>query len=139
VLRVSDDAVIRLEGVHKWYGQYHALKNINITVLKGERIVICDPSGSGKSTLIRGISRLEEHEQGYILADGLVLDVLVEVAHSGMTILCMSHETDSARTVADRMVFMDEGEIIEESAPQEFFDDPRSARTRLFLGQILRH
>ncbi len=61
VLRVSDDAVIRLEGVHKWYGQYHALKNINITVLKGERIVICGRSGSGKSTLIRGISRLEEH------------------------------------------------------------------------------
>jgi general L-amino acid transport system ATP-binding protein len=250
VLRVSEDAMIRMEGVHKWYGQFHVLKNINLTVLKGERIVICGPSGSGKSTLIRCLNRLEDHQQGQIVVDGVtldrdmkhietvrrevgmvfqhfnlfphltvlqnltlapiwvrkmpraqaeeaamvylkrvkipeqakkypgqlsggqqqrvaiarslcmnpkimlfdeptsaldpemikeVLDVIVELAQSGMTMLCVTHEMGFARTVADRVIFMNEGEIVEENEPQEFFSNPRSERTKLFLSQILRH
>jgi len=242
--------MIRMEGVHKWYGQFHVLKDINLTVLKGERIVICGPSGSGKSTLIRCLNRLEEHQQGQIVVDGVVLDrdlkhietvrrevgmvfqhfnlfphltvlqnltlapiwvrkmpraqaeeaamvylkrvkipeqakkypgqlsggqqqrvaiarslcmnpkimlfdeptsaldpemikevldVIGELAQSGMTMLCVTHEMGFARTVADRVIFMNEGEIIEENEPQEFFGNPRSERTKLFLSQILRH
>ena len=250
MLGESEGVMIRMEGVHKWYGQFHVLKNINLTVQKGERIVICGPSGSGKSTLIRCLNRLEEHQQGQIVVDGItldrdmkhietvrrevgmvfqhfnlfphltvlqnltlapiwvrkmaraeaeeaamvylkrvkipeqakkypgqlsggqqqrvaiarslcmnpkvmlfdeptsaldpemikeVLDVIVELAQSGMTMLCVTHEMGFARTVADRVIFMNEGEIIEESEPQEFFSNPRSERTRLFLSQILRH
>jgi general L-amino acid transport system ATP-binding protein len=246
----SNDVMIRMEGVHKWYGQFHALKNIDLTVQKGERIVICGPSGSGKSTLIRCINRLEEHQRGQIVVDGVlldrdmkhidavrrevgmvfqhfnlfphltvldnltlapiwarkmqraqaeqaamlylkrvkipeqakkypgqlsggqqqrvaiaralcmnpkimlfdeptsaldpemikeVLDVIVELAQSGMTMLCVTHEMGFARTVADRIIFMDEGEVVEQNAPQEFFNNPRSDRTKLFLSQILRH
>lgn len=243
------DAIIRLEDVNKWYGQFHVLRNINLNVGKGERIVICGPSGSGKSTMIRCINRLEEHQQGRIIVDDVeltsnlkdierirrdvgmvfqhfnlfphltvlenltlgpvwvlkkskaeaesmamkylervripeqaskypgqlsggqqqrvaiarslcmsprimlfdeptsaldpemvkeVLDVMIGLAEeSGMTMLCVTHEMGFARKVADRVIFMDEGEIIEENTPDLFFDDPKNERTRLFLSQIL--
>ncbi|WP_305845714.1 amino acid ABC transporter ATP-binding protein [Photobacterium kishitanii] len=240
--------VIELVDVNKWYGQFHVLKNINLKVRKGEKIVICGPSGSGKSTMIRCINYLEEHQQGKISVAGKditgdlknielirkevgmcfqhfnlfphltvlenctlapiwvkkmpkkeanalamqylervkitdqahkypgqlsggqqqrvaiarslcmnpqvmlfdeptsaldpemvreVLDVMVELANEGMTMLCVSHEMGFARQVADRVIFMDEGEIIEENNPQDFFDNPKSDRTQLFLQQIL--
>ena len=246
----ADDVMIQMVSVHKWYGQFHVLKDIDLTVYKGERIVICGPSGSGKSTLIRCINRLEEHQKGQIVVDGIelsndlknieqirrevgmvfqhfnlfphltvmenctlapiwvrrtpkaeaeaaamkylsrvripeqahkypgqlsggqqqrvaiarslcmnpkvmlfdeptsaldpemikeVLDVMVELAQSGMTMLCVTHEMGFARTVANRVIFMDGGEIIEQNEPQEFFKNPRSDRTRLFLSQILHH
>jgi general L-amino acid transport system ATP-binding protein len=249
-MQVSDEVAIRLEGVHKWYGQFHVLKNINLTVRKGERIVICGPSGSGKSTLIRCINRLEEHQKGRILVDNIelthdlkniehvrrevgmvfqhfnlfphltvlenltlapiwvrkmpkaeaeaiatkylarvkipeqankypgqlsggqqqrvaiarslcmnpkvmlfdeptsaldpemikeVLEVMVELARTGMTMLCVTHEMGFARTVANRVIFMDRGEIIEQNTPEEFFLHPKSDRTKLFLSQILHH
>jgi len=244
----TNPAIVQLEGVHKWFGPLHILKGITFTVRKGERIVICGPSGSGKSTLIRCINRLEEHQQGRIVVDGVeltddlkniehvrrevgmvfqhfnlfphlsvlqncslapvwvrrmpkkeadelamqylervhigdqahkfpgqlsggqqqrvaiarslcmnprvmlfdeptsaldpemikeVLDVMVELAEEGMTMLCVTHEMGFAKTVADRIMFMDEGEIIEENSPAEFFERPRSERTKLFLSQIL--
>jgi general L-amino acid transport system ATP-binding protein len=249
-LQVSSDAAIRMEGVHKWYGQFHVLKNINLTVNKGERIVVCGPSGSGKSTMIRCVNRLEEHQKGRIIVDNIeltndlknielvrrevgmvfqhfnlfphltvlenltlapiwvrkmpkaeaekaalkylervkipeqaakypgqlsggqqqrvaiarslcmnpkvmlfdeptsaldpemikeVLDVMIELARSGMTMICVTHEMGFARTVANRVIFMDRGEIIEENEPEEFFNHPRSERTKLFLSQILHH
>ena len=243
------DAIIKLQGVNKWYGQFHVLRNINLTVTPGERIVICGPSGSGKSTMIRCINRLEEHQQGQIIVDGSeltndlkqietirsdvgmvfqhfnlfphltvlenltlgpiwvlkkprkeaeetamkylervripdqalkfpgqlsggqqqrvaiarslcmnpkvmlfdeptsaldpemvkeVLDVMVTLAEeSGMTMLCVTHEMGFARKVADRVIFMDRGEIIEENTPDAFFDNPQNERTKLFLSQIL--
>ncbi|MBJ7263734.1 MAG: amino acid ABC transporter ATP-binding protein [Burkholderiaceae bacterium] len=243
------DAIIKLQGVNKWYGQFHVLRNINLTVTQGERIVICGPSGSGKSAMIRCINRLEEHQQGQIIVDGSeltndlkqietirrdvgmvfqhfnlfphltvlenltlgpiwvlkkprkeaeetamkylervripdqalkfpgqlsggqqqrvaiarslcmnpkvmlfdeptsaldpemvkeVLDVMVTLAEeSGMTMLCVTHEMGFARKVADRVIFMDRGEIIEENTPDAFFDNPQNERTRLFLSQIL--
>jgi general L-amino acid transport system ATP-binding protein len=243
------EAVIRLENVNKWYGQFHVLRNINLDVARGERIVICGPSGSGKSTMIRCINRLEEHQQGRIIVDGTeltndlkdieiirrdvgmvfqhfnlfphltvlenltlgpiwvlkkpkaeaeatamqflervripeqaskypgqlsggqqqrvaiarslcmspkimlfdeptsaldpemvkeVLDVMVNLAEeSGMTMLCVTHEMGFARKVADRVIFMDRGEIIEQNSPDEFFDNPQNERTQLFLSQIL--
>jgi len=245
-----DESMIRLEGMHKWFGQFHVLKDINLDVRKGERIVICGPSGSGKSTLIRCINRLEEHQRGRIVVDGIeltgdvrkiervrsevgmvfqqfnlfphltvlenltlapiwvrhtpraeaeenamqylervkipeqarkypgqlsggqqqrvaiaralcmspkvmlfdeptsaldpemikeVLDVMVELANSGMTMLVVTHEMGFARTVADRVIFMDLGEIIEEAPPETFFNNPTSERTKLFLSQILHH
>ncbi|WP_041394764.1 ATP-binding cassette domain-containing protein [Photobacterium profundum] len=242
------DTMIELSNVNKWYGQFHVLKDINLTVAKGEKIVICGPSGSGKSTLIRCINRLEEHQKGQVvvagneLTDDLknielvrkevgmcfqhfnlfphltvlenctlapiwvkkmpqkeaetlamnylervkipdqadkypgqlsggqqqrvaiarslcmnpqimlfdeptsaldpemvreVLDVMVELAHEGMTMICVTHEMGFARQVADRVIFMDRGEIIEENNPHDFFDNPQSDRTQLFLSQIL--
>ncbi|GHC48807.1 arginine ABC transporter ATP-binding protein [Alcaligenes pakistanensis] len=242
------DAIIQLKNVNKWYGQFHVLRNINLDVASGERIVICGPSGSGKSTLIRCINRLEEHQQGQIIVAGEeltndvrqveairrdvgmvfqhfnlfphltvlenltlgpmwvrrktkaqaqelamqylervripeqadkypgqlsggqqqrvaiarslcmepkimlfdeptsaldpemvkeVLEVMVELAHTGMTMLCVTHEMGFARKVADRVIFMDQGEIIEQNTPDEFFDSPRSERTREFLSQII--
>ena len=243
------EAIIRLENVNKWYGQFHVLRNINLDVARGERIVICGPSGSGKSTMIRCINRLEEHQQGRIIVEGTeltndlkdieairrdvgmvfqhfnlfphltvlenltlgpiwvlkqpkaqaeatamkflervripeqaskfpgqlsggqqqrvaiarslcmnpkimlfdeptsaldpemvkeVLDVMVNLAEeSGMTMLCVTHEMGFARKVADRVIFMDRGEIIEQNTPDEFFDNPQNERTQLFLSQIL--
>jgi general L-amino acid transport system ATP-binding protein len=247
---VSDKVMIRMEGVHKWYGQFHVLKDINLSVRLGERIVLCGPSGSGKSTTIRCINRLEEHQQGSIIVDDVeltsdlkqieairrevgmvfqhfnlfphlsvlqnctlapmwvrnmpkreaeevamhylervripeqakkypgqlsggqqqrvaiaralcmkpkimlfdeptsaldpemvkeVLDTMIELADSGMTMLCVTHEMGFARTVADRVIFMDKGEIIEQAPPETFFSNPTSERTKLFLGQILNH
>ena len=249
--RTADgDAIIQCLGVHKWYGEFHVLKDINLSVAKGERIVVCGPSGSGKSTLIRCLNRLEEHQKGSIVIDGIeltgnlknielvrrevgmvfqhfnlfphltvlenctlapiwvrkkpkaeaesiamkylervriadqarkypgqlsggqqqrvaiaralcmnpkimlfdeptsaldpemvkeVLDVMVTLAESGMTMLCVTHEMGFAKSVADRVIFMDRGEIVEQAPPEEFFANPKSDRTRLFLSQILNH
>ena len=249
-LTVSEEVMIQMNSVHKWYGQFHVLKDIQLTVNKGERIVICGPSGSGKSTMIRCINRLEEHQQGQIVVEGTeltgdlkhieqirrevgmvfqhfnlfphltvlenlalapiwvrkvpraeaeetamkllervkipeqaqkypgqlsggqqqrvaiarslcmnpkimlfdeptsaldpemikeVLEVMVELAESGMTMLCVTHEMGFAKTVANRVIFMDGGEIIEQNDPHEFFDNPQHDRTKLFLSQILHH
>jgi len=246
----SEELMVELRNLNKWYGEFHVLKNINLKVKKGERIVICGPSGSGKSTMIRCINRLEEHQQGEILVNGTqltedlkkieairrdvgmvfqhfnlfphltvlencalapiwvkkvprkeaeatamkflervripdqalkypgqlsggqqqrvaiarslcmnpdvmlfdeptsaldpemikeVLDVMVELAQEGMTMLCVTHEMGFAKTVADRVIFMDGGQIIEENNPHEFFDNPQHERTQLFLSQILQH
>ena len=248
--RSTDDPIIRIEGMHKWFGQFHVLKNINLDVERGERIVICGPSGSGKSTLIRCINCLEEHQQGRILVDGIeltndlknihairsevgivfqsfnlfphltvlenltlgpiwvrnatrkdaeelareylervnipeqaekypgqlsggqqqrvaiarslcmapkimlfdeptsaldpemikeVLDVMIELAGTGVTMIVVTHEMGFAKTVADRVIFMDGGEIIEQNTPDAFFENPRNDRTKLFLSQILIH
>lgn len=245
---VKQDPTIILRGVHKWYDQFHVLKNIDLTVQNGERIVICGPSGSGKSTLIRCINRLEEHQQGDIFVEGIeltndlkrideirsevgmvfqqfnlfphktvlenctlapirvrkmskkdadaqamhylervkipeqadkypaqlsggqqqrvaiaralcmnprvmlfdeptsaldpemikeVLDVMIELAKEGMTMIVVTHEMGFARTVADRIIFMDGGEIIEDAVPEKFFENPESERTKEFLAQIL--
>src|SRR5690554_213763 len=244
------EAIIRLENVNKWFGQFHVLRNLNLDVASGERIVVCGPSGSGKSTMIRCINRLEEHQQGRIVVDGTeltndlrhieiirrdvgmvfqhfnlfphltvlenltlgpiwvlkktkaeaeatamkylervripdqalkypgqlsggqqqrvaiarslcmnpkimlfdeptsaldpemikeVLDVMVDLAEEGMTMVCVTHEMGFAKKVADRVIFMDEGQIVEQNEPEEFFNNPRSERTRLFLSQILHH
>ena len=243
-------SVITLTGVNKWFGQFHVLSDINLDVKLGEKIVICGPSGSGKSTLIRCINRLEEHQAGDIVVDGVtltndvknieairrevgmvfqsfnlfphltilenltlapiwvkkmpkkdaeevamnllkrvripeqalkypgqlsggqqqrvaiaralcmrpkimlfdeptsaldpemvkeVLDVMIELAREGMTMLCVTHEMGFARAVADRVIFMDRGEIVEQNEPEPFFANPRNERTKLFLGQILHH
>jgi general L-amino acid transport system ATP-binding protein len=241
--------IIELQSVNKWYGEFHVLRNINLNVKKGERIVVCGPSGSGKSTMIRCINRLEEHQKGHIIVDGTeltndlkqidairrevgmvfqhfnlfphltvlenltlgpiwvlrqpkaeaeatamkylsrvripeqankypgqlsggqqqrvaiarslcmnpkimlfdeptsaldpemvkeVLDVMVGLAQEGgMTMLCVTHEMGFARKVADRVIFMDRGEIIEQNTPDEFFSNPQNERTKLFLSQIL--
>jgi len=246
---MSSDVIIQMQAVSKWYGEFHVLRNINLDVSRGERIVICGPSGSGKSTLIRCLNRLEEHQQGTITVDGTtltndlrnietirrdvgmvfqhfnlfphltvlenlmlgpvwvlkkpkaeaeenarkyltrvripeqadkypgqlsggqqqrvaiarslcmqpkvmlfdeptsaldpemvkeVLDVMVELAaESGMTMLCVTHEMGFARKVANRVIFMDAGEIIEQNTPDAFFDNPQNDRTKLFLSQIL--
>jgi general L-amino acid transport system ATP-binding protein len=249
-MTVGHEVMIEIDDVHKWYGNFHVLKDISLTVNRGERIVICGPSGSGKSTLIRCINRLEEHQRGKIVVEGIeltgdlkhidqirrevgmvfqqfnlfphmtvldnctlapiwvrkmpkkeaeesamkylervripeqagkypgqlsggqqqrvaiarslcmnpkimlfdeptsaldpemikeVLEVMVELAQSGMTMLVVTHEMGFAKTVANRVIFMDGGEIIEENAPHEFFDNPRHDRTKLFLSQILHH
>ena len=246
----GDGPVIVMRGVNKWYGQFHVLKDINLQVAKGERIVICGPSGSGKSTLIRCINRLEEHQKGDIVVHGVtltndlknieairrdvgmvfqsfnlfphltvlqnltlapinvlkkpkaeaeatameylkrvripeqankypgqlsggqqqrvaiarslcmrpmvmlfdeptsaldpemikeVLDVMIELAGTGMTMLCVTHEMGFARSVANRVIFMDKGEIVEQNTPNEFFNNPQSDRTKTFLSQILGH
>ena len=242
--------MVHMQGLHKWYGQLHVLNDINMDVARGERVVICGPSGSGKSTLIRCINRLEEHQKGRLVVDGVeltndlknidtvrrevgmvfqhfnlfphltalenctlapmwvrgrprrdaeelamqylervqipeqaakypgqlsggqqqrvaiarslcmqpnimlfdeptsaldpemiseVLDVMIDLAESGMTMLCVTHEMGFARQVANRVMFMDDGEIIEASPPEAFFNNPQSERTRLFLSQILSH
>ncbi|MDQ7984218.1 amino acid ABC transporter ATP-binding protein [Pseudomonas sp. G34] len=244
----SAEPIIQLQGVNKWYGQFHVLKDINLDVRQGERIVLCGPSGSGKSTTIRCINRLEEHQAGRIVVDGTeltrdlkhietvrrevgmvfqhfnlfphltvlqncilapmwvrkmpkrkaeeiamhylervripeqahkfpgqlsggqqqrvaiaralcmkpkimlfdeptsaldpemvkeVLDTMIGLAQDGMTMLCVTHEMGFARTVADRVIFMDKGEIVEQAEPNAFFDNPQNERTKLFLGQIL--
>ena len=245
-----DDVMIELRGMHKWYDKFHVLKDINLTVHKGERIVVCGPSGSGKSTMIRCINRLEEHQRGQIIVDGAeltgdlkhveqirkevgmvfqhfnlfphltvldnltlapiwvrkmprreaekvamdylekvkipeqakkypgqlsggqqqrvaiarslcmnpkimlfdeptsaldpemikeVLDTMILLAETGMTMICVTHEMGFAKTVANRVIFMDEGEIVEENEPHAFFNNPQQDRTKLFLSQILGH
>ncbi|WP_434456417.1 amino acid ABC transporter ATP-binding protein [Stutzerimonas urumqiensis] len=244
----AEPLMIEMEGVHKWYGQFHVLKDINLRVRQGERIVLCGPSGSGKSTTIRCLNRLEEHQQGRIVVDGHeltsdlkrieairsevgmvfqhfnlfphltvlqnctlapmwvrkmpkreaeeiamqylervripeqagkfpgqlsggqqqrvaiaralcmrpkimlfdeptsaldpemvkeVLDTMIGLAEDGMTMLCVTHEMGFARTVANRVIFMDKGEIVEQAAPDVFFTNPENERTKLFLSQIL--
>ena len=247
-MKVSDEVAVDLIGVNKWYADFHVLKDINLRVQKGERIVIAGPSGSGKSTMIRCINALEEHQKGKIVVDGIeltndlkkiddvrkevgmvfqhfnlfphltilenltlgpiwvrkmpraeaeeiameylarvkipeqakkypgqlsggqqqrvaiarslcmnphvmlfdeptsaldpemvkeVLDVMVSLAEGGMTMLCVTHEMGFARQVANRVIFMDQGQIIEQNEPEEFFLHPRHERTKLFLSQIL--
>ncbi|PYF78963.1 amino acid ABC transporter ATP-binding protein [Marinomonas alcarazii] len=249
-LAQGEEAIIEFNDVNKWYGDFHVLKNINFSIKKGERIVVCGPSGSGKSTMTRCINRLEEHQKGTILVDGVemnnnlknieairkdvgmvfqhfnlfphltilenltlapiwvrktpkkeaeemamhylervkianqalkypgqlsggqqqrvaiarglcmqprimlfdeptsaldpemikeVLDVMVQLAEEGMTMVCVTHEMGFAKTVADRVVFMDAGEIVEANKPHEFFDNPQHDRTQMFLSQILNH
>ena len=249
-MTVSDEVMIQMIDVHKWYGQFHVLKDINLTVNRGERIVICGPSGSGKSTLIRCLNRLEEHQKGQIIVEGTeltndlkhieqirrevgmvfqhfnlfphlsvlenlalapiwvrkmpraeaeevamkylervkipeqakkypgqlsggqqqrvaiarslcmnpkimlfdeptsaldpemikeVLDVMIELAQEGMTMLCVTHEMGFAKTLSNRVIFMDGGEIIEQNEPHEFFENAQHERTKLFLSQILAH
>ena len=244
------EPIIRIEGMNKWFGQFHVLRDIDLTVNRAERIVICGPSGSGKSTLIRCINRLEEHQKGTIVVEGIeltgdlkqidnvrrevgmvfqqfnlfphltvlenctlapiwvrrtpraeaeelameyltrvkipeqaakypgqlsggqqqrvaiarslcmrpkimlfdeptsaldpemikeVLDVMVELAETEMTMLVVTHEMGFARQVAHRVIFMDEGQIVEQNEPEEFFHNPKSDRTKLFLSQILSH
>lgn len=246
----ENNLAVQLKDVNKWYGEFHVLKNINLDVQRGERIVICGPSGSGKSTMIRCINRLEEHQRGQIIVDNVeltndlknidtirrevgmvfqhfnlfphltvlenctlapiwvrkmprkeaeaiameylervkiphqakkypgqlsggqqqrvaiarslcmsprimlfdeptsaldpemikeVLDTMIELAESGMTMLCVTHEMGFAKTVADSVIFMDGGEIIESNTPNEFFNNPQHERTQLFLSQILQH
>jgi general L-amino acid transport system ATP-binding protein len=246
--QLSADPIIEITDMHKWFGDFHVLRNINLTVLKGERIIICGPSGSGKSTLIRCINRLEEHQKGTIIVDGIeltndlkniekireevgmvfqhfnlfphlsilenltlgpvwvrkvpkaeaeetamhylekvhiadqalkypgqlsggqqqrvaiarslcmrpkvmlfdeptsaldpemikeVLDVMIDLAKEGMTMMVVSHEMGFAKSVAHKVLFMDEGEILEENTPVEFFENPQHERTKLFLSQIL--
>ena len=244
----STDTAIEMTDVNKWFGSFHVLQNINLKVMRGERIVVCGPSGSGKSTMIRCINRLEEHQRGRIVVDGIeltgdlkridevrrdvgmvfqhfnlfphltilenctlapiwvrkmpkreadaiamkflervkipeqaakypgqlsggqqqrvaiaralcmnprimlfdeptsaldpemikeVLEVMVDLAGEGMTMLVVSHEMGFARQVAHRVIFMDQGQIIEENAPEIFFTRPEHERTKLFLSQIL--
>lgn len=244
------DPMIHMVDVNKWFGSYHVLKDINLKVEKGEKIVVCGPSGSGKSTLIRCLNRLEAHQKGKIIIDGIelhdhmkdvatvrrevgmvfqqfnlfphltvlenltaaplwvrktarkeaqekamhlldrvkipeqahkypaqlsggqqqrvaiarslamnpkimlfdeptsaldpemiseVLDVMVELAESGITMICVTHEMGFARNVATSVVFMDDGEIVEQNSPSEFFKNPKSKRTRTFLSQIMTH
>ena len=246
--QTSAEPMILMEGVHKWYGEFHVLKDINLNVKQGERIVLCGPSGSGKSTAIRCINRLEEHQQGRIVVDGTelthdlkhietvrrevgmvfqhfnlfphlsvlqnctlapmwvrklpkrqaeevamhflervripeqalkypgqlsggqqqrvaiaralcmkpkimlfdeptsaldpemvkeVLDTMIGLAEDGMTMLCVTHEMGFARTVANRVIFLDKGEIVEQADPETFFNHPQNERTKLFLSQIL--
>ena len=244
----SNEIIINLDKVNKWYGDFHVLKDIDLTVHKGERIVVCGPSGSGKSTLIRCINHLEKHQEGSIIVDGIsldqnlknidhirtevgmvfqsfnlfphltilenlilgpvwvrkmpkidatkvamqylervkipeqadkypgqlsggqqqrvaiarslcmnpkimlfdeptsaldpemikeVLDVMIELADTGMTMIVVTHEMGFAKTIADRVIFMDEGDIVEENDPNAFFNSPQHERTKLFLSQIL--
>ena len=244
----SSAAAVQMIGVHKWYGEFHVLKDINLNVEKGERIVVCGPSGSGKSTMIRCINRLEEHQKGQIIVDGIeltndlkkidevrrevgmvfqhfnlfphltilqnctlapiwvrkmpkkkadevamhylekvkipeqankypgklsggqqqrvaiarslcmnprvmlfdeptsaldpemikeVLETMVALAEEGMTMICVTHEMGFARQVANRVIFMDRGQIVEQNEPTEFFKNPQHERTKMFLSQIL--
>ncbi len=245
---MANKSIISIDNLNKWFGDFHVLRDINLHVAAGEKIVICGPSGSGKSTLIRCINRLEQHDKGDIIVDGTalsndvknidiirsevgmvfqqfnlfphmsviencmlapiwvrklpreaarrealhflervhipeqadkfpaqlsggqqqrvaiaralamrprimlfdeptsaldpemikeVLDVMVELAEEGMTMLCVTHEMGFARQVADRIIFMDEGEIVEQNTPEDFFTAPKNERTKLFLSQIL--
>ena len=184
---LKTDTAIRMVDVNKWYGEFHVLRDINLTIGKGERVVVCGPSGSGKSTMIRCVNRLEEHQKGQIIVDGIelthdvkridevrrevgmvfqhfnlfphltilenctlaptsaldpemvkeVLDTMVSLAEEGMTMICVTHEMGFARQVADRVIFMDMGQIVEINTPDAFFKNPQHERTKLFLSQIL--
>ena len=245
-----DRSAVQITAMNKWFGTFHVLRDINLSVQKGEKIVICGPSGSGKSTLIRCINRLEEHQTGQIVVDGTeltsdlknidkvrsevgmvfqqfnlfphltilenltlapmavrkvpkkdaeetamyfltkvkipeqaqkypsqlsggqqqrvaiarslcmkprimlfdeptsaldpemikeVLDTMIDLAKEGMTMLCVTHEMGFAQAVADRVIFMDQGQIVEQNDPKPFFTQPQSERTKLFLSQILGH
>ena len=249
-LEISDEIAIQIQNMNKWFGTFHVLRDIDLTVNRGERIVVCGPSGSGKSTLIRCINALEEHQKGQIIVDGIeltsdlknidkirsevgmcfqhfnlfphlsilenctlapiwvrktpkreaeeiamhflekvkipeqaekypgqlsggqqqrvaiarslcmkprimlfdeptsaldpemikeVLDTMIELAEDGMTMICVTHEMGFARQVSNRVIFMDQGQIVEQNAPDAFFNNPQNPRTQLFLSQILGH
>jgi general L-amino acid transport system ATP-binding protein len=246
--QLTNEIAIEMIGVNKWFGEFHVLRDIDLTISRGERVVVCGPSGSGKSTMIRCVNRLEEHQKGRIIVDGIeltndlkrideirrevgmvfqhfnlfphltilenctlapiwvkkmpkkdaeevamhylkrvkipeqalkypgqlsggqqqrvaiarslcmspkimlfdeptsaldpemvkeVLDTMVGLAEEGMTMICVTHEMGFARQVADRVIFMDQGQIVEANTPDEFFRNPRHERTQLFLSQIL--
>ena len=122
------ETAIEITAMNKWYGQFHVLRDINLTVKRGEKLVICGPSGSGKSTMIRCINRLEEHQQGQIVVDG------VELTNDLKRIDEVRREVGM---VADRVIFMDQGQIVEANSPEAFFSNPQHERTKLFLSQIL--
>ena len=184
---VSDEIAIGIKGMNKWFGSFHALRDIDLTVNQGERIVVCGPSGSGKSTLIRCVNAAEEiamhflekvkipeqadkypgqlsggQQQRVAIARSLcmkprimlfdeptsaldpemikeVLDTMIQLAEDGMTMIVVTHEMGFARQVANRVIFMDMGQIVEQNEPEEFFNNPQSDRTKLFLSQILGH
>jgi len=249
-LEISDEIAIQIQNMNKWFGTFHVLRDIDLTVNRGERIVVCGPSGSGKSTLIRCINALEEHQKGQIIVDGIeltsdlknidkirsevgmcfqhfnlfphlsilenctlapiwvrntpkreaeeiamhflekvkipeqaekypgqlsggqqqrvaiarslcmkprimlfdeptsaldpemikeVLDTMIELAEDGMTMICVTHEMGFARQVSNRVIFMDQGQIVEQNSPDAFFNNPQNPRTQLFLSQILGH
>ncbi len=249
-MTVSDEVAIQITGMNKWFSTFHVLRDIDMTVMKGERIVVCGPSGAGKSMLIRCINGLEEHQKGQIIVDGTeltsdlknidkvrsevgmvfqhfnlfphltilenltlapiwvrkvpkkeaeetamyflekvkipeqahkypgqlsggqqqrvaiarslcmkprimlfdeptsaldpemikeVLDTMIELAQEGMTMIVVTHEMGFAHAVANRVIFMDQGQIVEQNEPKEFFSNPKSDRTKLFLSQILGH
>jgi len=249
-MQVTDEIAIQITDMNKWFGEFHVLRDINLTVNRGERIVVCGPSGSGKSTLIRCVNRLEEHQKGQIIVDGTeltsdlknidkvrrevgmvfqhfnlfphltilenctlapiwvrktpkkeadevamhflekvkipeqalkypgqlsggqqqrvaiarslcmkprimlfdeptsaldpemikeVLDTMIQLAEEGMTMICVTHEMGFAQAVANRVIFMDAGQIVEQNEPKEFFKNPQNERTKLFLSQILGH
>jgi ABC-type polar amino acid transport system ATPase subunit len=152
------ETAVEIIALNKWFGEFHVLRDIDLKVARGERIVICGPSGSGKSTLLRCINHLEDWQSGRIVV-GMnpnimlfdeptsaldpemvkeVLDTMVELASDRITMLVVSHEMGFARQVADRMIFMADGQILEINEPKGFFDHPQHERTRLFLQQILR-
>jgi general L-amino acid transport system ATP-binding protein len=248
--QTSAGPAIEMRNVNKWYGEFHVLRDVNLAVAPKQKVVVCGPSGSGKSTMIRCINRLEEHQSGHIIVDGVeltndlknievvrrdvgmvfqqfnlfphltvlenltlapiwvlkqpkkeaeetamlylervripeqarkypgqlsggqqqrvaiarslcmkpkimlfdeptsaldpemikeVLDVMIELAREGMTMIVVTHEMGFARTVADTVIFMDRGEIVEAAPPKEFFANPRTDRAKLFLSQILGH
>ncbi len=247
---LSSETAIEMIDVNKWFGEFHVLRDVNLTVGRGERVVVCGPSGSGKSTMIRCINRLEEHQKGRIIVDGIeltddlkrideirrevgmvfqqfnlfphltilenctlapiwvkkmpkktaaelamhylqrvkipeqankypaqlsggqqqrvaiarslcmspkimlfdeptssldpemvkeVLDTMVSLAEEGMTMICVTHEMGFARQVANRVIFMDQGQIVEANTPEAFFRNPQHERTKIFLSQILHH
>src|SRR6478609_3195138 len=141
------EPLVVLDGVQKHFGQLHALKDIELTVKRGEVVVVIGPSGSGKSTLCRTINRLETIDEGTITLDGKDLPqegkalaaLRAEVGMVFQSFNLVAHKMGFARTAADRVVFMADGAIIEENTPEEFFTHPRSDRAKDFLGKILKH
>src|SRR5437870_4216371 len=141
--------MISIKNVSKWYGQFQVLTDCSTEVSKGEVVVVCGPSGSGKSTLIKCVNGLEPFQKGEITVEGIsvgdpemineVLDVMVELAKEGMTMMVVTHEMGFARKVAHRVIFMDAGRIVEDAKKDDFFGTPRSERAQLFLSKILHH
>src|SRR5437867_2184142 len=149
--------IVEARGLHKYFGALHVLKGVDLTVAERELVFVIGPSGSGKSTLLRCLNRLEEPSSGSVVVDGIdmlddeptsaldpelvgsVLAVMRSLRESGMTMIVVSHEMGFARNAADRVVFMDEGLIVEEGSPATIFTSPAHERTRTFIGQIQRH
>ena len=130
--------MIEIRGLNKYFGDLHVLKDIDLTVKEGEKLVIIGPSGSGKSTLIRCVDYLEEPTSALdpeMVQE--VLDVMIELAQENITMICVTHEMGFARQVADRVIFMDDGRILEEGSPEHFFENPQNPRCRDFLAKIL--
>jgi ABC-type polar amino acid transport system ATPase subunit len=126
-------AQIEIRGLHKFYGAFEALHGIDLDIHAGEVVVVIGPSGSGKSTLIRCINLLEDYQRGN------VLDVMQKLARTGVTMVIVTHEMGFARRVADRVIFMEAGRVVEQAPPETFFTAPREERTRAFLQAIYQH
>jgi ABC-type polar amino acid transport system ATPase subunit len=155
--------IVEARGVHKHFGHLHVLKGVDLRVAERELVFVIGPSGSGKSTLLRCLNRLEEPSSGSVVVDGIdmldprvmlfdeptsaldpelvgsVLEVMRNLRQSGMTMIVVSHEMGFARNAADRVVFMDDGLIVEQGPPAAIFENPAQERTRAFIGQIQRH